>query len=308
MNMMEELGNEYENQLLDRHNIPTKTDVQTLWRKHFKDNYGPRTGEGMLLQLENCLKAALEANNTLYKINCHEGDYCVAICTPIMQRAEKLPQASEIMFVDASGNCDVQDHKVYFFLTQSAAGGIPLGCILSSSQKSDVFRLGVAALFEILPIKVAPSAIITDDDLGERNVLKLFWPKSTLLLCSFHVLKACWKWIQISKNGIPKEDSQRAYVIFRNILTCQTEEELSNAKKQFEQFSKYPKFTKYVESMLERIELWCLLYRRNLMIRGTNTNNYIEVTFRLLKDIALERTKAFNLTQLSDFIINNFEC
>lgn len=88
INMMEELGNEYENQLLDRHNIPTKTDVQTLWRKHFKDNYGPRTGEGMLIQLENCLKVALKANNTLYKINCHEGDYCVAICTPIMQRGE----------------------------------------------------------------------------------------------------------------------------------------------------------------------------------------------------------------------------
>lgn len=157
------------------------------------------------------------------------------------------------MFVDASGNCDVQDHKVYFFLTQSAAGGIPLGCILSSSQKADVFRLGVAALSEILPIKVAPSVIITDDDLGERNVLKLFWPNSTLLLCSFHVLKACWKWIQISKNGISKEESQKAYAIFRNILTSQTEKELNDAKKQFEQCSKCPKFTKYVESMLERI-------------------------------------------------------
>ncbi|CAH1106859.1 unnamed protein product [Psylliodes chrysocephalus] len=110
---------------------------------------------------------------------------------------------------------------------ESAASGIPLGCVLSSSQKADVFRLGVVALFEILPIKVAPSVIITDDDL---------------------------------------------------------EENLNDAKKQFEEFSKYPKFTEYVKSMIERIELW------------------------LLKDIALERTKAFNLTQLSYFIVNNFEC
>lgn len=45
------------------------------------------------------------------------------------------------------------------------------------------------------------------------------------------------------------------------------------------------------------------MYRKQLLLRGTNTNNYTEITFRLLKDIALDITKAFNLTQLVDFII-----
>lgn len=53
--------------------------------------------------------------------------------------------------------------------------------------------------------------------------------------------------------------------------------------------------------------MWCMVYRNNLLLRSTNTNNYTEVTFRLLKDIALDRTKAFNLTQLIDFILRNFE-
>ena len=43
-------------------------------------------------------------------------NYSISISTPIMQRAIKLPQASEMIFVDATGNCDVQDHKVYFLL------------------------------------------------------------------------------------------------------------------------------------------------------------------------------------------------
>lgn len=59
--------------------------------------------------------------------------------------------------------------------------------------------------------------------------------------------------------------------------------------------------------MLKKKEMWCMLYRKQLLLRGTNTNNYTEITFRLLKDIALDRTKAFNLTQLVDFIIKNFE-
>lgn len=58
---------------------------------------------------------------------------------------------------------------------------------------------------------------------------------------------------------------------------------------------------------MERADTSCLLYRQHLPLRGTDTNNYIEVIFRLLKDIPLERTKAFNLPQLCDFITTNFE-
>lgn len=43
------------------------------------------------------------------------------------------------------------------------------------------------------------------------------------------------------------------------------------------------------------------------MIRGADTNNYVEVMFRLFTDISLERTKAYNLTQLTDFIISSFD-
>lgn len=55
------------------------------------------------------------------------------------------------------------------------------------------------------------------------------------------------------------------------------------------------------------IESWCLFFRQHLMIRGSETNNYIEVMFRLFKDISLERTKAYNLTQLADFVVTSFE-
>ncbi|KAK5650363.1 hypothetical protein RI129_001392 [Pyrocoelia pectoralis] len=206
-----------------------------------------------------------------------------------MQRVARcLVQASEVLFVDATSNCDVQNHQLYFFATHSPAGGIPVGCIISSSQKVDVFNAGVEGLIEIMPIKISPAVILTDDDMGERNVLKKNWPHSTLLLCTFHVLKTCWKWLKSTKNKIKQENVQDLYKLFRNILMSTTEKDLEMNKNIFSVSCNYPKFKEYVEN-------------------NDNTNNYVEVMFRLFKDITLERTKAFNLCQLADFVTTSFE-
>ncbi|XP_030756962.1 uncharacterized protein LOC115882853 [Sitophilus oryzae] len=126
---MEEMGDKYEEMILDRHFFPTKTDFSNLWTAHFKNNYGERIGKGMLLALENNLQ---KNKSTLSKIIRVGDNYTICLCTPIMQRAAHyLTQATEILFVDASGNCDVQNHKIYFFATQSPVGDIRVGCIIS---------------------------------------------------------------------------------------------------------------------------------------------------------------------------------
>ena len=261
----------------------------------------------MLLKLEELLKFHENNISVRFKISVQNEEYAIALCTPIMQRTLELPQCSEIMFVDATGNCDNQNHKVYFFVTQSAAGGLPVGCIISSSQKSEIFELGVKGLLEILKIKINPCVILTDDDLAERNVLHKYWPESKLLLCTFHVLKACWRWLLMTKNAVLKEKTQQYYVMFKNILYSKTSTELESSKQYFFDNCDHENFKKYVKNMLTRIQEWALFYRQNLPLRGTDTNNYTEVMFRLLKDIPLERTKAFNVTQLADFIVTSFE-
>nr|XP_047140479.1 uncharacterized protein LOC124815742 [Hydra vulgaris] len=47
-----------------------------------------------------------------------------------------------------------------------------------------------------------------------------------------------------------------------------------------------------------------MLYRKNLIIRNHNTNNFSEATIRILKDIVLCRTKAFNVAALVDYTVN----
>ncbi|KAJ8961314.1 hypothetical protein NQ314_005963 [Rhamnusium bicolor] len=162
---MEELGDKYDEVVCDRYYFPSKEDFTNLWRSHFKGQYGDRSGENMFFQLEENLKHSID---TVYKITHNEEDYAVSLCTPIMQRAARhLVQSSEILFVDATSNCDVQNHQLYFFATQSPAGGIPLGCIITNSQKASIFDCALKDLVEIMPFKISPAVIMTDDDLSE---------------------------------------------------------------------------------------------------------------------------------------------
>src|SRR2546430_13493800 len=42
-------------------------------------------------------------------------------------------------------------------------------------------------------------------------------------------------------------------------------------------------------------------------IRGNHTNNYIERSFRILKDIIFARTQAYNCVQVFQFVVTNME-
>lgn len=303
-NKMEQYGDDFSIMSADRANFPTKNDFKYLWKVNFANKFGPRNENEMLSFLEQ----NLTNSDVSHKIDKLEEHYIVALCTPIMQRVGKsVLQSSEIIFVDSTGNCDVDNHKVYFFATQSPIGGLPLGCLVSTSEKTELFKLGVKNLLEILSYKLAPSIIITDDDLKERNVLKEFFPNSKQLLCTFHVLKAVWKWLLSTHNGVIKDHRQNLYNMFKAVLMSSKEEDVQkNINVLIRSSQNYPKFNKYIKNYLARKELWCLFYRKNLMTRGTNTNNYVEIMFRLFKDIPLERTKAYSLTQLVDFITSSF--
>lgn len=61
-------------------------------------------------------------------------------------------------------------------------------------------------------------------------------------------------------------------------------------------------YSKRVQDFLSRKQEWVLLFRKQVMTRGHNTNNFAETSIRILKDIVLCRTKAFNAVALADFV------
>nr|XP_050030143.1 uncharacterized protein LOC126526279 [Dermacentor andersoni] len=62
-----------------------------------------------------------------------------------------------------------------------------------------------------------------------------------------------------------------------------------------------------VEAFLNRKEEWVLMFCTKVITRGHNTNNFAEASIRILKDILLSRTKAFNAVALVESIAEVWE-
>ena len=65
----------------------------------------------------------------------------------------------------------------------------------------------------------------------------------------------------------------------------------------------YPNFVLRFDSFYERRAEWTMLDRQNLLTRRNNANNYAEATIRVIKDLVLNRTKAFNVAALADYCV-----
>lgn len=69
----------------------------------------------------------------------------------------------------------------------------------------------------------------------------------------------------------------------------------------------FPKFVKRFEIFYKRRTQWVQLYRLNILTRGNNTNNYAEASIRVLKEIVLCRTKAYNVVALVESVSKVWE-
>ena len=80
---------------------------------------------------------------------------------------------------------------------------------------------------------------------------------------------------------------------FKRVVYAEQEDETDEAFSELiESINiQYPNLCHYLKNLFEMKETWCLSYRKHLIIRGNNTNNYVESQFLVLKDNVLNRTK-----------------
>ena len=89
-----------------------------------------------------------------------------------------------------------------------------LGIILTSDEQESTLVQGFEMLKSLLPnnaffgrsATLGSQVIMTDNCDELRNALRETWPKSTLLLCVFHVLQQVWRWLYEKAHGISKND------------------------------------------------------------------------------------------------------
>ncbi|XP_029348367.1 uncharacterized protein LOC115034941 [Acyrthosiphon pisum] len=276
-----------------------------VWREF---NLGPRIGEGVIEKLQS-KKASYEEKGVKILIN--EEPFAVVICTPLMQRAHKLPYSKDIVFSDSTASCDAHNHSITFMLTPCAVGAVPLAVIITKGQSMNDYKIG----FELVKNCVGPDGFggecfpklfITDDSEAERQALQSVWPQSKQLLCRFHICQSVWRWLWGSENNIEKLDRPILYALFNKILTASSVEMAEVAylnaidSNNNVNVAKYPNWVNYVNLYWKRKEIWVLSYR-NFETHGHQTNNFSEICVRIYKDIVLSRNKAYNVVSLVDF-------
>jgi len=311
-----EHGDDYYLFAADGFYAPSLSVVSKLFSKEFVSEYGSNKGFDMLASLEAQVKQYNDQGVCKAQFGRVGDNYFVSLCTSLMARAHKfIPQTSELVMVDAAGGLDKQRHRLYLFICPTAAGGVPLGAIIADSEREEVFSAALQSLQQCFPCEAffgtgTPQVVLTDNDLKERQPLQKQFPSARLLLCVFHVLKAVWSWLCDSHHGISRGDRQEIYMAFKRVLYATDELEVSakfDALMKLTAVEDSAQCTAYLENMWACRTDWALAFRTGLPLRGSNTTNYIEVAFRVIKDCILDRVMAFSLPQLLDFLVTRYE-
>ena len=142
--------------------------------------------------------------------------------------------------------------------------------------------------------------------------------KVIVFKCLIHLLpaepKQGFKRPKVSSSAhslrVRSDDRPYLYGIIRRAVFAHTSQELAEALTAMHHdvvAVTYDKFICYCNKLVEKSELWAACYRGDAALRGHSTNNTVESSIRILKDKIFKRLKAFNLVQLTDFLVTRLE-
>ncbi len=344
-------GGEDQLLLADRATNPTKSDVSRLYEQWRKTELGADNGKALFDQLHMEICSYNEANSGSggqAKLQCYENEVStlentdsesdvdekppqkkkkvlrsqpmiIAICTPLMCRVHRnIQQAGEMLFCDATSSLDRFNTSMFILSTSNAAGGLPLGVLITSDEQQDTICQGLQLLKDVFPddcfygrgFSKGPPIFMTDDSAAERNAIRTVWPNSQLLLCAFHFLQSNWTWLHDGSNQVNNADRKVLISAIKSLVYAENENQLISRYEAFtgsEIAKKYPKYLSHIQGHWSRRREWAICFRKNILVRGNHTNNYSEAGMRILKELVFSRVKAYNHVQMFSFITDCFE-
>ena len=243
----------------------------------------------------------------------------LAVCTPLMSRAnESIQQAEEMIFCDSTSTLDRLNTSMFILSTSTPTSGIPLGVIITSDEQQATIKSGLKMLAEILPGKAfngkganqGPSVVMIDDSSSEKGAFREFWPNITILMCTFHFLQRRWTWLHDANNQIHNSDRVCLIQKVKDLVYAKTIQDLTDKYQKFlksAEVTKYPRFSHHMQLLWDRRSEWAHCFRSTALIRGNHTNNYAEAGMRVLKELIFGRVKAYNLIQMFQFVTEIME-
>ena len=175
-------GDEFTHIMADRNVVPDYFWVFHFHAQSMEKRYGIINGVDANQRAEQGIKNYNEKHGLELAKIAQTDEATVAICDLFSRRVHvKLPEAGDIILVDATSNLDRQDTKLVHIVCPSPAGGIPLGNIIVSREDEITLKAG----FDLLPTgaffrrgpNVGPKIAMTDDCQAEHLALSSTWDR-----------------------------------------------------------------------------------------------------------------------------------
>jgi hypothetical protein len=305
----------------DRSIMPRRRDFGHLYRKFTKENFGGHQEE-MFVKLAEKLSEYQQSNpEATIDFQLYAGEttpLIVSVVTPLMKRIHKhIEQSGELVFVDSTSNTEAHNLNIFLLCTHSVAGALPCGLLITSDEKESTLIKGFTMLQNCLPDyafygngpTVGAKIMLTDNCQEERNALKCVWPSAILLLCIFHILQQAWRWLLDKNHQIRQNARPEILGLFKKALYAKSEEIFEETYGELldEMDEIYPQAFNYFEGLYQERKSFALCFRTSLLVRGNQTNNFVESQFLVLKDVILGRVKEYNLVALFDRLTVDLE-
>ena len=134
--------------MADRSIIPDYFWVFHFHKMYMNTNHGPQSGpESFRIAQEKVAAYNEKHGRELAKIRLLDtGDVIMAVCDDFCRRVhETVPQAGDIVLVDATSNLDRHDTKLFHLVCPTPVGGLPLGTLITSRED----EVALDAVFEL---------------------------------------------------------------------------------------------------------------------------------------------------------------
>ncbi|CAL1272262.1 unnamed protein product [Larinioides sclopetarius] len=312
-------GSSYSQIISDRYHCPDKSFCYRLYYKHFGKDYAASSKKDVINLLNSKI---LDYNSDMGQVCLCMGvsgtDYAIAVCTPLMKRGHSLLQSGTTVYIEtceSPGNKERTEHYVLLMVAHTAAGGIPLGAILCTSNNTAVLTVGFQLLKQLLPehaffcrSETGPYAFMIEDSESQQTALHNVWPASDIVICVFRVLKYMWRWLWDEKHNILRDHRLYLLYLVKTLLFASSESEISEKYQALcaDNISiLYPAYLQQASCLWEKRHMWGICFHRLLPLLGAN--NYYEAAVRALKDKVFEQTKIFNTVQLLNYVVTSID-
>ena len=113
----------------------------------------------------------------------------------------------------------------------------------------------------------------------------------------WHCQQAIWRYLWARDHNVLKKHRKPLFKLFRSLVNARTRENFDRAVDKLfndELASQYPDYQRHIrDNYLNRPEMWAMYSRfeQNLPTNGISTNNFLENSFRILKENVFHRCK-----------------